>query len=118
VLQDAKQPAVVRWRLLWALRVHHLDLLKYDTLFTAMKNVLTEPALKKETSTGSKMLRYDCAYLLGVLKRQEAPEEVLPVLQDFLFDDHIRIFTGISASAGGTSSETKKTDSKGTVIEQ
>jgi HEAT repeat protein len=93
VLDNPKQPAIVRWRLLWSLRVHQVDLLKYDNLFTALRNVLREPDVKMQQ--GGKMLRYDCAFLLGVLKSVDAPEEALPVLQEFLADDSIRIFTGI-----------------------
>jgi HEAT repeat protein len=109
ILQNPKQPAVVRWRLLWALRVHQGDLLKYDQLFTTMKNVLGEQGLQEQMSSSGhasgKMLRYDCAFLLSVLKQKAAPDEVVPVLKDFLYDDHIRIYTGVKTGTGGAKVE-------------
>jgi HEAT repeat protein len=100
VLEDPNQPALVRGRVLWALRVHREELLKYDRLFVAMKKVLAEPGLKYQRRQKSgKMLRYDCAFLLGVLKGPGVPEEALPVLHQFLHDNRIRIFTGIGSSA-------------------
>jgi hypothetical protein len=99
VLDNPKEPAMVRWRLLWSLRVHQADLVKYDKLFTAMTRILGESDLKKQN--GGKMFRYDCAFLLAVLKGADAPEEALPVLQEFLHDDSIRIFTGIKVNPKG-----------------
>jgi hypothetical protein len=115
VLDDPKQPAIVRWRLLWSLRVHQGALKKYDKLFSAMSKALTEPGLKEAKS--GKMLRYDCAFLLSVLWQKEAPDAVLPVLQDFLHDDTIRIYTGITGTVGGAKVEGSG-GSKGTVSEE
>jgi HEAT repeat protein len=109
MLDNPKQPAIVRWRLLWSLRVHQQDLLNYEKLFTAMTKVLNEPGIAQaRSSTGhnsGKMLRYDCAFLLAVLKANKAPDDVLPVLQEFLHDDTIRIFTGIKGGVGGAKKE-------------
>jgi HEAT repeat protein len=121
ILDNPKQPAIVRWRILWSLRVHKDDLLKYDQLFTTMTKILTEPNLKTVTSSSGhnsgKMLRYDCAFLLGVLKAEKAPAEVLAVLQEFLQDDSIRIYTGSTATGGGAKVEGSG-GGKGTVSER
>jgi HEAT repeat protein len=116
VLENPKQPAIVRWRLLWSLRVHKEGLLKYDQLHDAMTKVLTEPGRRLKAANGGKMLRYDCAFLLGVLKGPDAPEEALPVLQEFLFDDSIRLFTTLYIKNSGTGPEIKGPDGK--VIER
>jgi HEAT repeat protein len=110
VLENPKQPPFVRERILWSLRVHQAGLLDYDNLMTAMKNILVEPGLKTAVSTttghsSGKMLRYDCAFLLSVLKSVNAPEEVFPVLQEFVHDDKIRIFTGLGSGGGGVKGE-------------
>jgi HEAT repeat protein len=109
VLDNPKQPPFVRERILWSLRVHQAGLLDYDNLMTAMKNILVEPGLKTAVSTtghsSGKMLRYDCAFLLSVLKRTQAPEEVFPVLEEFVHDDKIRVFTGLGGAGGGVKGE-------------
>jgi HEAT repeat protein len=121
ILDNPKQPAVVRWRILWSLRVHQEALLTYDKLFPTMTKILSEPNLRTElSSTGhhsGKMLRYDCAFLLSVLKRSDAPADVLPVLNEFLHDDSIRIFLGTEGSVAGAKKEGDK-GGKGSVSER
>jgi HEAT repeat protein len=120
VLDNPKQPVLVRERILWSLRVHNTDLLKYDTVLNAMTKLLTEPGLKtRQSSTGQnsgKMLWYDTAFLLGVLMGPEAPEAVMPVLQEFMGDDHVRIFLGLKVASTGTGKERPMSD-KSTVNE-
>jgi HEAT repeat protein len=112
VLANPKQVVSVRERILWSLRVHRVDLLKYDKLFTAMAKILVEPGLKSAKSDvgrfSGKMLRYDSAFLLGVLKAADAPNEVFPVLLEFLHDDKIRIYTGINVKSTGRHIEKPK----------
>jgi HEAT repeat protein len=97
VLDDPKQPTRVRERVLWALRVHKKTLFNHDGAFAAVKNVLTEPGLGVGGAEG-KMLRYDSAFLLSVLKPGDAPDDVFPVFNDFLQDKTIRIYTGLKVT--------------------
>ncbi len=60
----------------------------------------------KEPLTGSnKMLRYDCAYMLGMIWQQQAPDSTLDVLSEFLKDGTIQIFDSTSSVVGGASAE-------------
>jgi HEAT repeat protein len=89
VLRDKGNVAAVRERTLWALRVHGKDLEKYPDFCGALAGIVAEPRHLK-----NRMLRYDAAFLLGMLKRGEAPKEALDVLLDFLNDDTIRVYMG------------------------
>jgi HEAT repeat protein len=98
VVTNAEQPPRIRERVLWALRVHQGGLAKHEEVFVALKNILAEPGLR-DGNSGGKMLRYDAAYLLAAYKQSKAPDEVFPVLNDFLQDKGIRIFTGLTTDA-------------------
>jgi HEAT repeat protein len=115
ILDDPKQPPRVRERVLWALRVHGNDLTNYEDVFTAMKKILTEPGLGESGGRSGKMLRYDSAFLLGVFKQSQTPDEVFPVLLSFLKDTTIRIYTGLQGPTGGVK---EGSSSKGNVSEQ
>jgi HEAT repeat protein len=112
VLDDTNQPVKVRERVLWALRVHKLALRDDERVIASLKKLLTEKGLgnRVDATGGSsgKMLRYDSAFLLSVLKRQEAPDEVLDVLNDFLHDSSIKIYAGITVTTTGGGSEGEK----------
>ena len=121
VLDDSKQPAKVRERVLWALRVHKLNLRDHEPFITALKKILTEPGLGSKTdNTGAqsgKMLRYDSAFLISVLKGPQAPDEALDVLNEFLHDNGIRIYKGVQTVGTGAGTEGSKS-AKGTIIEK
>src|SRR5262249_49354603 len=108
VLDDPSQPTRVRERVLWALRVHGGDLATDEDVFRAMTKVLSEKALVNAgngAGRSGKMLRYDSAFLISVFKGPEVPEEVFPVLEAFLKDSTIRIYTGLSIIRDGKAGE-------------
>jgi WD40 repeat protein len=115
---DPNQPEIIRWRVLWMMRFHQNDLLKYDRLITVMGKVLTEPGLSgTKDNKSNKMLRYDCMLLLCFLKGSQAPEAVLPVLEELLFDENFRVFVGEESIAGHTKDTMKKTsDEDGRIL--
>jgi HEAT repeat protein len=121
ILDDPKQPAKVRERVLWALRVHKLSLADNEPFIAALKKILTEPGLgSKSDGTGAptgKMLRYDSAFLVSVLKGKQAPDEALDVLKEFLHDNGIRIYKGVQTVTGNAPREGDK-GGQGKVIEQ
>ena len=51
------------------------------------------------------MLRYDCAFMLGMLQKRDVRPEVLQTLLEFLKDDSIQIFVGKKSSVGGVGKE-------------
>lgn len=100
ILIDPDQNGRVRWRIVWALRAHQENLRKLPGIFPAFTRVLGE-----KPETDNRMLRYDCAYMLGMLQGAEAPDAALDVLREYLDDDTIRIFRGARSSVGGTGLE-------------
>jgi hypothetical protein len=122
VLADSAQPPKVRERILWALIVDQAELRKHEEVFTAMTKVLTDQKLRN-ADQGAKMLRYNCAYLLGEFKKDAVPDEVFPVLQDFLDDKSIVIYTGrdtagssISEKGGGGTAVVEKGSEDGRIM--
>lgn len=91
VLRNPKQEIKVRERSVWALRIHGVDLRNIDGTKAAFTQVLKEPLTKH-----NKMLRYDCAYMLGMIWQMEAPDATLDVLSEFLRDPTIKIYLGTS----------------------
>jgi hypothetical protein len=85
----------VRERTLWALRVHGTDLQSYPDFFKALAGIVAETPHAKH-----RMLRYDSACTLGMLKKADVPEKALDVLLDFLKDDTIRVYAGVTDVAG------------------
>ena len=85
----------VRERVIWALQVHYTDLLSINEAKKAFSNVLDEPLTQE-----NRMLRYNCAYMLGMIWEADAPAKTLDILHDFLRDPDIKIYVGTSASAG------------------
>lgn len=100
LIGNAADDATVRWRAVWALRVHNIDLRKIDGVYPALRRVLTEPKTED-----NRMLRYDCAYMLGVLQRGETSKEVLDTLADFLKDDKVQIYVSTQATVQGVGQE-------------
>jgi HEAT repeat protein len=106
VLGDPADDAKVRERTMWALRVHQGNLRNLN-VFPTLTKILSEPK-RHET----RMLRYDCAYMLGLFLESETPAKALDVLLDFLKDNTILIYTGTSVGAGGASAESKTAKTK------
>jgi HEAT repeat protein len=94
VLEDTRNETRVRERIVWALRVHNVGLADLN-VYPSFIKVLGEDK-KKDT----RMLRYDCAYMLGMLQGPSAPKEALAVLSDFLHDDSILIWKSREVKAG------------------
>ena len=72
--------------------------------------------MKEPATDENKMLRYDCAYMLGMIWQKDAPEQTLDLLLEFLHDKGVKVYVGTAASVGGTSTETK--GGKGSVKEE
>jgi HEAT repeat protein len=101
ILATPANDSKVRERVLWALRVHKGNLRSLNVFPTLIK-VMSEPRYP-----GSNMLRYDCAYILGLFLESETPAKALDVLLEFLKDQNILIYTGTTVGAGGASAESK-----------
>ena len=107
VLTNPNEDEKVRERVLWSLRVHNVRLSKIDGVVPAFRRVLSEPGTEK-----NRMLRYDAAFLTGMLLRGDAPAEAFPVLLEYLKDDSIQVYRnkavlvqggGLETSGGKTS---------------
>jgi HEAT repeat protein len=109
VLQDPGEDIEVRGRIIWALRPNHVSLPDVSGVFETFGAVLKEP----RTAVNA-MLRYDCAFMLGMIWKQKAPDSALDVLSEFLRDPSIKIFDRSTTSVGGTGAETSagRVDSK------
>jgi HEAT repeat protein len=103
ILADPNQDARIRERIVWALRVHNIHLREMKGVFPTFAKILSEP---KEQN--NRMLRYDCAYMLGMLQGAEAPKSALDTLLDFLKDDSIVLFRNKSVSTVATGGEAGK----------
>jgi len=101
VLENTANDPKVRERTLWALLVHQGNLRSLN-VFPILTKILSEPK-----RPDAPMLRYHCAYVLGLFLEAETPAKALDVLLDFLKDTKILIYTGTTASAGGASAESK-----------
>jgi HEAT repeat protein len=106
VLGDTSNDAKVRERTMWALRVHQGKLREMN-VFPTLTKILSEP---KQHET--RMLRYDCAYMLGLFLEGETPNAALDTLHEFLKDNTILIYTGTTASTGSTGTEARNTKTK------
>ncbi|HMF20253.1 MAG TPA: HEAT repeat domain-containing protein, partial [Gemmataceae bacterium] len=98
VLEDPRNETKIRERVIWALRPHYVKRADADLpgVFDAFKKVLSEPKAEQ-----SRMLRYDCAYMLGMLQKKDAPKEALDTLLDFLHDKTILIYRGTTGKPKG-----------------
>ena len=84
------------------LAVHLAERYEVPGMFPAMAKLMVD-AREPE----AKMLRYDCAYLLGLFKGPDAPKETIDVLYEFLRDEKIQIYAGTSGSVVGGGTEKK-----------
>ena len=101
MLGNPQQDPYVRERVIWALRIHGDKLRTIKDTKETFAKVLKEPL-----NLENKMLRYDCAYMLGMIWQQQAPDAALDVLAEFLKDSTIQIYADTFRGVGGTGSET------------
>jgi HEAT repeat protein len=102
VLGNSEQDAKVRERVMWSLRVHRENLRTLKGPLETFSRIMKEPPTED-----NKMLRYDCAYMLGMIWQQQAPDHTLDLLREFLLDKGVKVYVDTAASVGGTSTETK-----------
>jgi HEAT repeat protein len=110
VLENPNDNPDVRWRITWALRVYKDELADIPGVVPAFIKVLNEPL------RDNKMVRYDCAYLLGMLKGDEAPKEALDVLLEFLKDPNMILYDKTAVKTSASGSETDRGNAS--VVEQ
>ena len=61
--------------------------------------------LKEPLNNQNRMLRYDSAYMLGMIWQQQAPDATLDVLAEFLKDGTIQVFDKTVSGVGGGGNE-------------
>jgi HEAT repeat protein len=105
VLTDRNTPYIVRERSLWPLRVHNTKLRDMKVVLNGLEMLLSEPPRE-----GANLLRYDAAYILGMILESEAPAKTLDVLEDFLNDTSIRNYEGNKTAAAGGAKEGTSTE--------
>ncbi len=113
ILGDPRYDAKVRERVMWSLRVHGGNL---KTKFENRPRDTFSKICKESVTQENKMLRYDSAYMLGMIWQDEVPNHALDVLYEFLRDDKIKVYVGTTTGASGISVEGPK-GSKATVKE-
>lgn len=96
VLGDPRHDAKVRERVMWSLRPHGGNLNKMNGTFETFAKVC-----KEQVTFENKMLRYDSAYMLGMIWQQQAPDQALDVLLEFLRDDKVKVYVGTQVTVGG-----------------
>ncbi len=111
IIEDARDDVEVRERAVWALRVHGGELRKMKGPLETFSKILKEPV-----NAGNKMLRYDCAYMLGMIWQHTAPDGALDILGDFLADATIKLYQGQVIVSGPKTAES--ISGKGFVKEQ
>jgi HEAT repeat protein len=108
VLGDTQQDAEVREKVIWALRIHGTRKLNgMNNIKETFTRILQEPA-----NDANRMLRYDSAYMLGVVWQRQAPDATLDVLTEFLEDGTIELFLDEVVNVGTTSNEGKSETGK------
>jgi HEAT repeat protein len=100
ILTDPKAPYSVRWKLISALRVHNFRLKSMKEVLDGLEKVLTEPPHAE-----GNLLRYDAAYILGMIQGPSASEKTLDTLQDFLSDSTILLYKGSETDVSGGAKE-------------
>jgi HEAT repeat protein len=100
ILADRQQDPRVRERVIWALRVHGGNLRTMKGPLEAFTQILGE-----ERNPDNKMLRYDCAYMLGMIWQKQAPDQTLDVLHQFLLDADVKIYQKTNTGVEGAGSE-------------
>ncbi len=104
LILDPKEVGEVRFRTVWPVtRVYLYNKDDDQTVYKALLAVLSEPQNKD-----NKMLRYDCAYILGMFQQDKTSEKVLDVLSTYLKDTEIRLYKGTTGGGQGSGAETPK----------
>jgi hypothetical protein len=93
---------MIRERIMWALRVHREDLRTMNGTRDTFASIMQEPR-----NADNKMLRYDCAYMLGMIWQKDAPDHTLDLLLEFLRDDTVKVYDQTDIRVGGGTAETK-----------
>lgn len=101
VVSDPTEDGKVRERVMWALRVHNINLRELPGVSQAFRKILVERSTQE-----NRMVRQDCAYLTGMLYGANAPPEVFPVLLEYLKDDSLQVYRDTATLVGGTAQET------------
>ncbi|MBI1831376.1 MAG: HEAT repeat domain-containing protein [Planctomycetes bacterium] len=102
VLRDKDNDARVRERVMWSLRVHAGDLRQLTGVKDVFMAILDERLIDADErdlpddskSKNNKMLRYDCAYMLGMVWQSQAPPKSLDRLYEFLCDKEVKVYKG------------------------
>lgn len=102
ILTDRNQDPKVRERIIWALRVHAGNLRTMKGPLEAFSQIVAEPA-----NFENKMLRYDSAYMLGMIWQVQAPPSTLDVLSEFLRDTDVKVYQKTDTGVEGSGSEIK-----------
>jgi hypothetical protein len=110
ILGDPSHDSIVREKVWWALKVHGGNLNQVKGCFEAFSKVCKEPVTRE-----NRMLRYNCAYLLGMIWQNKAPDQTLDVLHEFLNDTSIKIFVSVKSTIGGIKGNETGEASKGEV---
>lgn len=100
VLTDTSADTQVRAKTLWAIRCHGPQLASNRELCPALEKVLAE-----QKNSENRLLRYDCAFLLGAFKKDSVNKLTMDTLLEFLNDTSIIIYTGTSTKVTGAGSE-------------
>jgi HEAT repeat protein len=102
VLGSATEDGDLRVRLAWLLN----DFIRHQPTMQAagpvLAKVCAEPATRDNGSA-----RYHCAWLLGIVFRQEAPDSALNVLSEWLKDSSGKLYFGQRSDVSAVGSEQK-----------
>ncbi len=98
ILADPRQDTKVRERVIWSLRVHAANLRNMKGPLETFTELLKEPK-----NDDNKMIRYDSAYMLGMIWQQQAPAATLDMLSEFLLDANVKVYVKTDTGVEGGS---------------
>ncbi len=101
VVSNPDEDGKVRERVMWALRVHNVNLQSLPGVSAAFKKILVEPG-----TNDNRMVRQDCAYVVAMVFGPKAPPEVFPVLLEYLKDETVQVYRNTATLVGGAAQET------------
>jgi serine/threonine protein kinase/HEAT repeat protein len=85
---DKGEKVQVRRHALWPVRVYLKNSDNRELAYKTLQSILGEK------TKGIDRLRYDAAYLLAIFQTSAVPESVIDVLQEFLKDGKVKIYSG------------------------
>lgn len=100
VLGNAGENGDVRARLAWLFNPFFENISIMEAAKPTMESVCAESATKDNG-----MARYQCAYLLGLRFTTKASDAVLNVLQEWLYDNTGKIYSGQTTKVGASGTE-------------